>query len=238
MIDVTATQAALLAAGYNPGPIDGSWGRGTMTAILCHQVQRQPDAMLKMFGQALANELPKHGITATKFRLAEFTAETSHETGGYTRFEENMHYSAKRLIQIWPNRFKTLQSALPYAWDPTDPDKEDVALANYVYGTRMGNESNGTNDNDGWDNRGGGLIQHTGKAEYTILKSHLELTSEQIHTDPASMVLAVCDYWDRVKANDYIDRSNFVDLRKRVNGGTLGVDDVAAKRNRSLLVIK
>ena len=64
--------------------------------------------------------------------MAEFVAQTAHETGGYLRFEENLRYSAKRLLAIWPNRFKTLRDALPHAWNPGDRDAEDVALADLV----------------------------------------------------------------------------------------------------------
>jgi putative chitinase len=102
----------------------------------------------------------------------------------------------------------------------------------------MGNETNGLNDNDGWDKRGGGLIQHTGRAEFDTLFARLGVTPEQIHGgDPVAMVRACCDYWDRVGANAYCDRGDFRGLRRRVNGGTIGVDEVAARRARSLSVV-
>ena len=153
MIDYRKAQVALAKAGFAPGPNDGVWGPSTCTALLAHQAQRQPDATLRALGRAAAVELPRYGITNSPARLAEWLAQTGNETGGYTRFEENLRYSARRLLEIWPSRFKTLAQALPYAWDPTDPDREDVALANLVYGARMGNQVNGTADNDGWDYR-------------------------------------------------------------------------------------
>lgn len=235
MIDVSKTQTRLAASGYAPGPVDGAWGPSTCAALLAHQAQRQPDAILRALGKAMAVEMPKHGIADTPARLAEFLAETGNETGGFTRFEENLHYSATRLMQIWPSRFPTLASAQPYAWDPSDPDREDVALANLVYGGRMGNRA-GTND--GWDYRGGGLLQHTGKAEYDLLHQRVGVTTDQVHGgDPTAMVLAACDYWDRVKANSFCDRSDFRGLRRAVNGGYIGVDEVASRRARSLGVI-
>lgn len=235
MINVRKTQEALAKAGYAPGPLDGNWGPSTCTALLAQQAQRQPDAMLRALGRAAAAELPRHGIIDSPARLAEWLAQTGNETGGYTRFEENLRYSARRLLEIWPSRFKTLAQAMPYAWDPTDPDREDVALANAVYGGRMGNRA-GTND--GWDTRGGGLIQHTGKAEFDTLFARLGVTPEQIHGgDPVAMVRACCDYWDRVGANVYCDLGDFRGLRRRVNGGTIGVAEVAARRARSLSVV-
>jgi putative chitinase len=238
MIDLQKTQHNLLSAGYTPGILDGLWGRGTATALLAHQAQRPVnDAMLMALGRACADEFPKYGMLENKNRLSEWLAETGNETGGYTRFEENLHYSAKRLLQIWPSRFKTLQQAAPYAWDPSDPDREDVALANMVYGGRMGNQTNGIADNDGWDTRGGGLIQHTGMAEFNALRK-IGITPQQIHGgDPAAMVRGCLDYWDRVKANSYCDRGDFDELRHRVNGGYIGLPEVAIRRKRSMSVI-
>ncbi|WP_333840534.1 hypothetical protein [Novosphingobium sp.] len=235
MIDIRKSQTALAKAGYAPGPIDGLWGPSFCTALLAHQAGRQPDAMLRTLGRAMAAELPRHGIIDTPARLAEFLAQTGNETGGYTRFEENLRYSARRLLKIWPSRFKTLAQAQPYAWDPSDPDREDMALAERVYGGRMGNVA-GTSD--AWDARGGGLLQHTGQAEYDALRTRLGVTSEQIHGgDPVAMVRAACDYWDRVGANAYCDRGDFRGLRKRVNGGFIGVDEVAVRRAHSLAML-
>jgi hypothetical protein len=103
MINVRKTQEALAKAGYAPGPLDGNWGPSTCTALLAQQAQRQPDAMLRALGRAAAAELPRHGIIDSPARLAEWLAQTGNETGGYTRFEENLRYSARRLLEIWPS---------------------------------------------------------------------------------------------------------------------------------------
>lgn len=231
------TQLALAKAGYNPGPADGLPGRMTYAALFGYMAGRQPDATLRALGASAASAFSKYGVDGSPSRLAEFMAQTSHETGGYTRFEENMHYSAKRLTQVWPSRFPTVASALPYAWDPSDPDREDIALANKVYGGRMGNEKNGTNDNDGWDHRGGGLIQHTGFQEYEALRKRLGYTAEDVHTDLTKMVVAACDFWQRANVNGAVDAGDFRLARRRTNGGYIGLDDVAARRARCLRVV-
>lgn len=236
-IDIRRTQQKLQNAGYSPGLIDGIWGRMTATACLCHQVGRRSDAMLLSIGRAMGSEFPESGLLENPRRLAEFLAQTAHETGGYKRFEENMKYSARRLTQVWPSRFRSIAQALPFAWDSRDPDREDVALANKVYGGRMGNERNGTDDDDGWDHRGGGLIQHTGAEEYEALRE-IGITPEQVHGgDPMAMVKAALSYWDRINANRYCDKGHFKSLRRRVNGGYHGLDDIARRRARSLSVI-
>ncbi|HEV7306425.1 hypothetical protein [Ensifer sp.] len=90
------------------------------------------------------------------FHLAAVLAEAHHETGGAMRpVEENLNYSARRLMQVWPARFPTLASAEPYANNPR-------ALANRVYGGRLGN----VGADDGWRYRGRGLAQITGRANY------------------------------------------------------------------------
>jgi len=231
MIDIRKTQSTLAAKGYDPGPIDGQWGGKTCTALLAHQAQRQPDAALRALGAALAPELLKAGIVDTRARLAEALAQTGNETGGYTSFAENMSYSAAGMMRTWPRRFPTLASAQAFVGKPRE-------LANFVYGGRMGNQLNGTDDDDGWNSRGGGLIQHTGRAEYDLLLYRLGVTSEQIHGgEPVPMARAFCDYWGRAKANSYCDRGDFTGLRRAVNGGLIGVAEVAARRARSMGVI-
>ena len=94
----------------------------------------------------------------TPFRhLAAILAEAYHETGGRMQpVEENLNYSARRMMQVWPRRFPTIASTEPYAGKPQ-------ALANKVYGGRLGNVSPG----DGWRYRGRGLAQITGRVNYT-----------------------------------------------------------------------
>lgn len=229
-------QTRLAAAGLAPGPADGVLGSSTMTALLAHAAHRQPDGAIRAMAVEAVRTLPRHGITDTPERMAEFLAETTHESGGYTRFDESLRYSAKRLMAVWPKRFPTLASALPYAWDPTDPDREDVALANLVYGARMGNDANGTDDNDGWDHRGRGILQHTGAEEYRILRQDLGFEPDDV-ADPAKAVVAAADYWTRRGLNKLADRGDFTGLRRAINGGTIGLGEVAVARARELAIL-
>lgn len=236
MIDWKRAQTRLNAAGYSSGTPDGIAGTMTLSALVGYTVARKGDPVLGSIGKQLAASGASYGITDRPGRLAEFLAQTSHETGGYRRFEESMHYSAKRLMAVWPRRFPTLASALPYAWDPSDPDREDVALANFTYGSRMGNEANGTDDNDGWDHRGRGMLQHTGAGEYALLKSRVNLNPDDL-SDPAKAVIGALDYWQRRKVNDYCDRSDWTGARKAVNGGVIGLSEVAVIRKKVLGVL-
>jgi len=235
-INVRQTQKNLKTAGYDPSGIDGIPGGGYYAALLAHNAQRQADNTIRAIGKVMAVQIQLYGFDNSPAVLAEWIAETAHETGGFKVFQENMCYSATRLMQVWPSRFKTLEQAKPYAWDPSDPDREDVELANYVYGSRMGNESNGTNDDDGWDHRGGGLLQHTGAAEYKCLKDRLGFEPDDVR-NPAKAVIAACDFFTRAKTMSFAASDNFVGSRRSVNGGIIGLNEVALRRLRTLEVL-
>lgn len=88
--------------------------------------------------------------------LAYSLATAYHEVGSkLSPVSENLNYSAKRITEVWPLRFKTISAAAPYA---NNPEK----LANFVYGGRLGNNKTG----DGWLYRGRGYPQLTGKTGY------------------------------------------------------------------------
>jgi putative chitinase len=84
--------------------------------------------------------------------LDDFLGQVLHESSKLERVEEALYYTTPgRLMKIWDTRFKSLADEVPYLRNPE-------ALANKVYGGRMGN----VNPGDGWRNRGSGLIQITG----------------------------------------------------------------------------
>lgn len=104
--------------------------------------------------EAMLDEAEKQGTAL--FHLSAMFGEAYHETGGRMQpVIENLNYSAKRLTEVWPKRFPTIESAKPYA---NNPQK----LANKVYGDRLGN----VGPNDGWLFRGRGLPQITGRENY------------------------------------------------------------------------
>ncbi len=184
------------------------------------------------WANVLSSPMTAANIT-TRLRMAAFLANCAHETGGGVRLSENLRYSAKRLTEVWPSRFPTIQAALPYAWDPTDPDAEDAALANLVYGSRMGNQKNGINDNDGWKYRGRGLIQITGFDNYAAIQ--MEATPERLATRDGAAVSA-CRYWTINGLNATADTGDIRAVRRRVNGGYIGVDDVERRYAAALRV--
>jgi putative chitinase len=170
---------------------------------------------------ALAQLLPDYEINTPK-RVAAFIAQCSHESGGFTALKENLNYKAATLRKIFPKYFPDDATANAYA---NRPDKQQ-AIANKVYANRMGNgpEESG----DGFRYCGRGLIQLTGKQNYTWFAASLgipvEEASEYLQTFEGAAQSA-CWFWETNKLNQFADSGDIVTLTKRINGGTIGLDD-------------
>ena len=170
---------------------------------------------------ALAQLLPDYEIN-TPQRIAAFIAQCSHESGGFVFLKENLNYKAATLRKIFPKYFPTDELANQYA---SRPDKQ-AAIANRVYANRMGNgdESSG----DGYRFCGRGLIQLTGRDNYTFFAGSLgisvEEASEYLQTFEGAAQSA-CWFWETNNLNQFADKGDIVTLTKRINGGTIGLED-------------
>jgi len=151
-------------------------------------------------------------------RQAAFLAQCGHESGGLRLTEENLNYKAEALTRLWPKRFPP-DVAARYARNPE-------MIANRAYCDRMGNgpESSG----EGWAYRGRGLIQLTGKANYIACSDALgiDLVSEPdlVAQNPVA-VLSAGWFWDRNGLNALADAEDILAMTKRINGGTIGLED-------------
>jgi len=170
---------------------------------------------------ALSQLLPDYEINTPK-RMAAFIAQCAHESGGFTALKENLNYKAVTLRKIFPKYFPTDEIANHYA---SLPNKQE-AIANKVYANRMGNgpEESG----DGFRYCGRGLIQLTGKENYTWFAASIgvsvEEAAEYLQTFEGAAQSA-CWFWETNKLNQYADNGDIVTLTKRINGGTIGLDD-------------
>jgi putative chitinase len=169
--------------------------------------------------------MSKYGID-TPVRQAAFLAQLAHESSRFQRLEENMRYSAKRLTQVWPSRFRTLEAALPFANNPE-------ALANNVYANRMGN----VNPGDGWRYRGRGLKQLTGRNNYKAYQAAsgvAVLTSPDLLLQPPHAADSGAWFWRTVNGNVFADRKDWGGLTRVINGGVIGLADRIALTHRAL----
>lgn len=154
-------------------------------------------------------------FSAGDTELDDFLGQILHESQGLTRLTENMNYSAERLCVVWPKRFPTLADARPYARNPE-------ALANKVYGGRMGN----TEPGDGWKYRARGPLGITFKNNYALLGKLMGLDlvgNPDLLADPDIALRACILWWE-----DAIPDSMLGDVEKvskRVNGGLIGLAD-------------
>lgn len=219
MIDWKKFQAA---HGLTP---DGVAGPKTYAALLTFAGHGRPDPALALkMGATCSVMFPRYEISATVARLAQFLASTSHETGDYTAFAENLSYSVQNILDTWPSRFKTAADAAPFAHNPQ-------ALAEKVYGGRFGNPPGRA-----FDFRGGGWIQTTFFANYQNAAriTGLPLTDhpELLH-DPVTSIEPACSYWQARGCNQFADADTSGHrARIAINGGTVGMDDVLARLPR------
>lgn len=171
--------------------------------------------------KALEQLFPDYEIN-TPQRMAAFVAQCAHESGGFMVLTENLNYRWQSLRKIFPKYFPTDELAQEYA---SRPNKQE-AIANRIYASRMGNgpEESG----DGFRYRGRGLIQLTGRSNYTWFAASLEITPEEATEYLMTFegaAQSACWFWETNKLNQWADKGDILTLTKRINGGTIGLDD-------------
>lgn len=188
---------------------------------------------VKQWHNALAQLLPEYEINTAQ-RIAAFVAQCAHESGGFTALKENLNYKAVTLRKIFPKYFTTDAMAQEYA---SMPNKQQ-AIANLVYANRMGN--GGPETGDGYRYCGRGLIQLTGKDNYSWFAASLNISVEEaaeyLETFEGAAQSA-CWFWETNNLNQWADRGDILTLTKRINGGTIGLDDRIKHYNHALHVL-
>lgn len=170
---------------------------------------------------ALEQALPDYDIN-TPQRVAAFVAQCAHESGGFRALKENLNYKAVTLRKIFPKYFPNDAIANQYA---SLPNKQE-AIANRVYGGRMGNGDEASGD--GFRYCGRGLIQLTGKQNYQNFADSIETPVEDVPEFLATFegaVQSACWFWEANNLNQWADKGDILTLTKRINGGTIGLDD-------------
>lgn len=167
---------------------------------------------------ALNDTFSQFGIL-TPNQQAAFIGQCSHECGHFRILEENLNYRAATLMKLWPKRFPTLEIANAYAGNPKK-------IANMVYANRMGNrdESSG----DGYRFRGRGCIQLTGHANYFHAGKALGVDfvmEPDLVATPKYAAMTAGWYWSTHGCNEIAEAQDWVKLTKKINGGTIGLED-------------
>ena len=182
---------------------------------------------------ALSKHLPEFDIN-TPARVAGFVAQCQHESADFTVLQENLNYSAKGLNGTFRKYFASEDAAQPYARKPE-------MIANRVYSSRMGNGDEASGD--GWKYRGRGIVQLTGKANYTAFSHDVfgddhVVENPDLVAHPEYATLSACWFWKKNNLNQWCDAGDIVTLSKRINGGTIGLDDRIAHWNQALEIFE
>lgn len=188
---------------------------------------------LQQWHKVLVELLPQYEIN-TPARIAAFIAQCAHESGNFTVLKENLNYRAATLRKIFPKYFPTDEIAEAYA---SQSNKQE-AIANVVYSNRMGN--GGPETGDGYRFCGRGLIQLTGRDNYTWFAESLGITveaaAEYLETFEGA-VQSACWFWETNNLNTWADAGDILTLTKKINGGTIGLQDRIAHYEHALNVL-
>lgn len=180
----------------------------------------------------LVELLPKFGIN-TQLRVAGFIAQCAHESANFTVLRENLNYSTEGLNKVFPKYFiRSGRNAAEYA---RQPEK----IANIVYANRLGNGDIASGD--GWRFRGRGVIQLTGKDNYSAFGKTIQLTAVEtaayLETRRGALQSA-CWFWNTNNLNPTADAQDIVAMTKRINGGVNGLAERRELFNKALSVLR
>lgn len=174
----------------------------------------------------------KYDIT-TPNRIAGFMAQCAHESADFTALEENLNYSEKALTSVFGRYFG------PGKRNPAEYARQPEKIANYVYQdefrSKQGAMGN-TQPGDGWKFRGRGIKQLTGRNNYTAFGRSVGMTAEEaaeyVATKKGALESA-CWFWATNKVDRFADADDIVGMSKKINGGTIGLDDRKSRYARA-----
>jgi putative chitinase len=191
-------------------------------------------AKLKIGAQwvdALNETFNRFGIDSV-YQQAAFIGQCGHECGNFRILEENLNYRAATLMKLWPKRFPTLEIANGYSGNPK-------RIANMVYASRMGNRDEASGD--GYRFRGRGCIQLTGHANYfhagQALGVDFVMQPDLVGT-PKYAALTAGWFWSTHGCNQLAQDKNWIGLTKKINGGTIGLDDRIKHTEEAISVLR
>lgn len=180
--------------------------------------------------EVMATELPKHDIDSL-YEVASFVAQIAHESVELTHLEENLNYSAERLMQVWPRRFTSFEFAQRY-------EHNAARLANYVYANRLGNGDEASGDGHAF--RGRGPIQITGRRNYAECGRWIGedlINQPYLLLRPEPGIQSAIWFW---RANNLDELDDDADVRletRRINGGETGLAHRQAILDRAIKIL-
>jgi len=184
----------------------------------------------KLWAESIISAMPDFDIN-TPLRQSAFIAQLAHESSELTRVEENLNYSADRLVVVFRKYFPTVEFASEYHRNPQK-------IANLVYANRMGNGN--TDSNDGWTFHGRGAIQLTGRDNYNACGKSIGvdlIAKPQLLLQPKEGIESAGWFWVKNKLNELSDVGDFKTITRRVNGGYNGLEEREKYYEKAKLVL-
>jgi len=180
--------------------------------------------------EAIDQLLPDYDIN-TPQRVAAFIAQCAHESGNFAFIKENLNYRAASLMKTFGKYFPTMELAQQY-------EKRPEKIANRVYANRMGNGDEASGD--GYKYCGRGLIQLTGKDNYTFFAGSLGITVEEASEYLATFegaAQSACWFWEQNNLNRFADANDVKGLTRVINGGYIGLEDRQSHTEHALHIL-
>lgn len=153
----------------------------------------------------------------TPRRIAAFLGQVSQEAGaGFRELQENLSYThPERIHAVFPDEFPTIASAAAYVGQPQK-------LASLCYAHKLGNGGPATGD--GWRFCGRGLIQLTGRSEYSQFAAAIGQSVEDaaaFAVTPQGAAASACWYWTSRKLNPFADAWDLAAITRHINGSAM-----------------
>jgi putative chitinase len=195
----------------------------------CIPRNKEPELWFNAFN----HYLPSFNIV-TPARVAGFIAQAAHESADFTVLQENLNYGAKGLVGLFHKYFADESTAKQY-------ERQPERIANRIYSNRMGNGSEASGE--GWKFRGRGILQLTGKSNYTqcshdLFQDNTLVEQPDLLRTPEYATLSALWFWHKNQLNHICDTGDIVLLSKKINGGTIGMEDRVQHWNHCLDVFE
>lgn len=182
------------------------------------------------------NETFERFNIATPQQRAAFIGQCAHESGNFRVLEENLNYRAATLLKLFPRTPRRAWGFTPE--EAAAYEKQPKKIANRIYGNRMNNRDEASGD--GWRFRGRGILQLTGSANYFHAGQGLGvdfIMEPDLVATPQYAALTAGWFWDTQKLNALAEAGNWLALTKKINGGTIGMEDRKKHINQALSVL-
>jgi putative chitinase len=177
----------------------------------------------------------RFGISTTRQKAA-FIGQCAHESANFCVLEENLNYRAATLLKLFPRTPRRAWGFTPE--DAAEYERQPKKIANRIYGNRMNNRDEASGD--GFRFRGRGILQLTGAANYHHASKALGvdfIMEPDLVATPQYAALTAGWFWDTQRLNALAEAGDWTGLTKRINGGTIGLEDRKKHINHALAVL-